>query len=318
MFDTGIMEPIEAEAPPDATTTVVATGSDLIEAVRQSSMLAEVVIGVWSGERTDAAAMNRLKAETGARGNVGRVVKNQLAGADGLLKDVVSAYNKIRSIHYQYTLPWVTDPHALRMTGPRLLPTALWDKYVTEIATARREGEALLDKFCQEYPALVARARENLGELADATYPTVDEIRSKFRAVVDWQPVPDGASFKGLPGSTLDRLSRVLSEKQERTARAAQRLMWEQVREELSHLRDRLADPEARFRVGTIENVRKLTELLPGWAVLDPERAQEIAADISAMLTGVSADAVRDNVALRERVAEQAGAVCGKLDAWGL
>ena len=69
---------------------------------------------------------------------MGRAIKNLLAGADEPLKAVHAAFAAVRARYYAFTLPWVSDPHAERQHGPRLLPNALLDQFVTDISAPLR------------------------------------------------------------------------------------------------------------------------------------------------------------------------------------
>ena len=294
----------------------ILTGEDLSEAVRSTAMLANVYISVWGAARTDHAIMDKAKSDAGATGNVGRAVKNLLAGADGSYRDCKGAYAAVRNHHYAITLPWVAD--ADRMRGPRLLPNMLFDKYMAEMSRLKRVALAALDKFIAEYPDAVNQARINLGALADANYPTPDEVRGAFKVSFDFEPIAAGSLFKGLPDAMLDKLARGLASKQARMAASASAAMWEQVRERVNHMVDRLSDNEATFRNSTIENVRELLALIPGWNVaLDP-RAAEIVGDIERMLSGVDAPNLRKSDELRAEIADRARSVAEKLNAWGL
>ena len=62
---------------------VTITHDDVGEAVRSTAVLADITLSMWGGERTDADLMAKVRADAGAVGNVGRVIKNMLAGADG-------------------------------------------------------------------------------------------------------------------------------------------------------------------------------------------------------------------------------------------
>jgi hypothetical protein len=296
---------------------------DIASAVQDCAMLADVTISMWGAERSDPAAMESIKRDAGAIGNVGKVVKNLLAGADGLLKDTRSAFSAVRTVHYGLTLPWVSDPHAERQRGPRLLPNMLWEKYTTEIAKARSVAYAKRDEFVAAYPGLVERARSNLGTLADARYPDAEEVRAQFKIVIDMEPIPPGSAFKGLPDRVLGKLSQALQQKQQRMIQSATQAMWAEARERVGHICERLTAKDdkgepARFKLTTIENVRELVTLLPGWNVTGDPRVEEIAADIQRMLAGVDSDAIRANDSVRADVAEQAQAVASKLSAWGL
>jgi hypothetical protein len=291
---------------------------DVTQAVREAAMLATVSISTWGAERSDKTLLEKVKADAGAVGDVGRLVKNMLAGADGKLKATISAFGAVRSVHYKYTLPWVTDPHAERQRGPRLLPHLLFQDYLAAVSKQKREAEGLLADFLADYPNLVNQAKANLGGMADAVYPTEADVKSRFRVHIDFEPIPAGQSFKGLPDHVLERLSLGLQKRQERMVADATRAMWEETRGRVQHIADRLADPESKFKSSTIENVRELITLLPGWNVTGNPLVAEVVEDIKQMLTGVDAKQLREGAELRGDVAGQAKRIADKLSSWGV
>lgn len=298
--------------------TPIETKRDVYEALRDTAMLADVAISAWSGMRTDKSIMDRAKAEAGATGNVGRAVKNMLAGADGLLSDARSAFSAIRMKHYALTLPWITDPHAERQRGARLLVNELFERYMEELGTQRRRAYQALDKFLDDYPDAIERARANLGTLADATYPTADEVRGLFSVALDIEPLPSGADFKSLPDQTLRKLSAGLARRQAARIESAQAAVFEEVRTRVRTLAERMGDPEARFRASTVEHVRDLGSVLGAWNITDDPRIAELENDIKRMISGVDAEKLREHADVRADVAEQASAVVDKLSGWGL
>lgn len=295
------------------------TNTDVADAVRETALLVDVSISMWAAERSDPKAMAKVKEDAGAVGNVGRVVKNMLAGADTLLRDTRTAFHNVRLAHYAITLPWTSDPQAVRQRGPRLLPTMLWQRYTTVVGKAREAAYEQLDEFVDAYPAAVSQAKANLGLLAEVNYPTAEEIRTQFRVRIDFEPIPAGAAFKGLPDLMLGKLSYALAAKQARMIQAANAAMWEAVHERVGHIAAVLGDPDKSFKATTIENVRDLITLIPGWNVTADQRAAEIAADIEQMLAGVkNREQVVKNDDLRRDVAAKAQAVTDKLSSWGL
>jgi hypothetical protein len=291
---------------------------DLNDAVRATAMLADITIYMWSGERSDADVTNKIRADNQATGDVGRFVKKLLAGVDGPLKNTQSAFNAVRMRHYALTLPWVSDPNAMRQSGPRLLPNMLFERYMADMSKAKRTATALLDAFIAQYPDLVVQARSNLGGLADAVYPSPEDVRARFRVSFDFEPIPAGQSFQGLPDHLLGKLSANLAAKQNRMVSAANNAMWETVRERVAHIVERLGNADAMFKATTIENTRELITLIPGWNVVADPRALEIAADIENMLAGVTADTVRADGAQRMEVAQTAQRITDKIAQWGL
>lgn len=307
------------------TTTIpeALTQADLSEAVRATAMLADITVSLWSGERSDAKLMDKIKADADAVGNVGKVIKNMLAGVDAMLKETKGVYNQVRSRHFAMTLPWVSDPHASRVSGPRLLPNVLFERYLDEMSKARRAALAQLDRFIDAYPDLVVQAKANLGTLADLDYPDQAAVRAAFRVSFDFEPIPHGTQFRGLGPNMLEKLSKGLATKQQRMVATATNAMWETVRERITYMVERLAGKDAQgkdsvFREATIENVRELLVLLPGWDVVGSGHAAEVVRDISDMLGGVDVKTLRTKPTVRQVVANQGQALVEKLNNWGV
>jgi hypothetical protein len=294
------------------------TSTDLDKAIQEAALLAHVKISVWAGTRTDASVLEQLKQQHGATGDVGRMVKNTMAGADAPLKATNSAFQAVRTHHYSLTLPWVSDQNANRQTGPRLLPHHLFQRYLTEIGTLKREAIAKLDEFMPEYPSLVQRAKANLGGMADAIYPSEDEVRASFRIHQDFEPIPDGTGFRGLPENVIERLSHHLNRRQQNQITIATGAMWDEVKERVSRLVDRLADEDNKFKEASVRNVRELVTLLPGWNITNDPRVVEVTNAIQTMLDGVEAVDLRKDTKLRAATANDAKKITDKLAKWGI
>jgi hypothetical protein len=287
-------------------------------------MLADITISIWSGSRTDNNLLEGVKKQHHATGNVGKVIKNLLAGADEPLKATRSAYMAVRLKHYELTLPWVSDPHATRQSGPRLLPNALFNEYNTQLARLRRAALTQLEDLCAQYPDLVTKAKHNLGTMADSSYPTVDELRNSFRVSFDFEPIPDNAAFRGLDENTLERLGKRLAKKQETQLAEAQKAMWTEAKKRIEHLVEKLTlrSPEGeagpKFKSATVEHVRSLITLLPGWNIAGDPKISEVVEEIKVLLRGVTAEELRKAPAARSAVARHARSVADKMASWGV
>lgn len=299
--------------------TAAISENDLAEAVRSTALLADLTVSMWGAERTDYKIMDEAKITHGAVGNVGRAIKNLMAGRDTELKDVRAAYAQARVLHGQLTLPWISNPNADKQKGPRLLPNMLFQRYATEMGRLKRGAEAKLDAWLVEYPRLALEAQGNLGGLANPKdYPSPEGVRSAFSLRFDFEPIPARSAFRGLPDGMVEKLGARLQAKQEAAALASQAAMWERVRKVVGHLVERLADPDTGFKTVTIENTRELCTLLPGFNVTGDGRVPAVVADIDRMLAGVDAKSIREDANLRGDVVTKARAITDKLDQWGL
>jgi hypothetical protein len=195
----------------------------------------------------------------------------------------------------------------------------LFDKYLTQMSTLRREAHVQLDRFVDAYPDLVVRAQANLAGLAKPEdYPTAEQVRGLFKLTFDFSPIPAATAFTGLPDGMLERLGAQLRKRQEAAVAASQAAMWERVRESITHLVDRLTDPKTIFKANTVDGVRELIMLLPGFNCAGDDRVTTVVEDIKSMLYDVNAEKLRKNQNVRADVVKQAHAINAKLDQWGL
>lgn len=300
-------------------TTSVDTATEVHTALRATAMLVDVSISKWGGTVSDAAALEEIKIQKGATGDVGRFMKNLLAGHDAELRALNSSLDAIRTTHYKLTLPWVLNNQdgAGRNRGARLLPTALFDRYTKEIGMLRRNMMQRRDAFLAVYEQRAMEAKINLGELAHNTeYPTVDRLRNSFGVVVDFAPIPDGSHFTGLPDATLQKLGSALNERVDRMVSTAMEHAWTLVRDRLKHTWDRLADPDKKFHASMVEHNRELVELLKAFNITGDPRLEEIRQEIAQHIAPASADELRDNVESRTSVASEARRLLDRLNEW--
>lgn len=293
---------------------------DVTQAVRETAMLADVTISVWGAEKSDPKIITKAKEDAGAVGNVGRAVKNLLAGADAEYKAVKAAYAAVRAQHYELTLPWVSDPHAERLRGPRLLPVALWDRYIEAMQAKKRVATQALDAFIHVYPQRIAEAQENLAGLADPNdYPDVDAVRGVFRLSFDFEPIPSTINFQGLPQATIEALEAQMHKRQQTMLDGAMRAMWAEVRDRMNRLCQITGTGEPRrLRESLVVSVTELTELMPGWNVAQDERADEIVSAIGAVVGDRTAAQIRETEGAMQEIAARAQGVLDKLGEWGL
>lgn len=305
----------------DGTTQITTISDDLNQVVRDTALLAKLSISTWSGLRTDKELLNQLKAQHGAHGDVGKVVKNQLAGADAELKAARSAYGACRQRHYELTLRW-----SLSDRGPRLLPNLVFDKYLTEMGALKRRAEELRDVFLSAYPQLAAAGKANLGTMADAIYPSVEEVGAAFHIAFDFEPIPDSATaFTGLSEGAMHKLQAVMVQRQKALWAGAQAEMWANVSTKVKHLVERLSavdsakEPsEVRFFASSIDHVRDLLTLLPGWNCTGDTRVDHVVAELQAMLAGLDTKSVKDSAGVRSDAIKKGQSVMDQLQAWGL
>jgi hypothetical protein len=291
--------------------------TDLAQAVREAAVLATVKVSVWSGVKTDAALVEELKKVHQARGNVGKLLKNVMAGADAHLKKVNSAYHAVRQQHYDTSLAWVGNSSDDRKKGPRLVPHTLFDTYIHTIGKKKREAEDILEDYLPKHLGYAREAQRNLSTMADQFYPSEDEVRAKFKITVDFEPIPNSVGFTGLPPGAYERLSKNLNKRLRLQIDGAQKEMFEKAYERIEHLVGLLADEDKKFKEASIRHVRELITLLPGWNVAGNPHVTGICNDIENLLAGVDPEDLRKDKTLRASTVVEAQAIADKLKQLG-
>ena len=293
--------------------------TDILQAVRESAVLADVSISMWGGTKTDGKLLNDLKTQHGATGDVGTVNKKLLAGADELLKKTRTAFSAVRLRHYELTLPWVSDPHATRQEGARLLPHLITERYMSEMSALKRAAVNQLEEFLAAYPDLIVQAKANLGSMVgNTTYPTVDELRSSFRVHFDFEPLPAASNFQGLDSFMLERLTKGLQKKQQRQVVDASAAMWKRAAKPVRKLIERLENADTTIKEPTIEALREIVTLLPGWNLTGDPQMAEVTEEINELISGLDAKTLRTNEVVRSEVIAGAKRVQDKMTQWGL
>lgn len=308
-------EAVQAET--ETMTTEADVKEGLVESLRATAMLADVTVGVWSGERSDADAMKKLAADAGATGNVGRVIKNLMAGADERLKQTKSAFAAVRAAHRSLTQPWPSQAHTDRLNGPRLLPNILFETYVSTVGAAKSHASQTLETMLEHYEMDKTKAIENLNGMAkEEDYPSTDELRRLFYARIDFEPLPAHTGFTNLPPHFASKLAETLRQKQERLMLSAQDYLWRTLRERVEHGALKFGDPEARFKNTTIEGLVELPGLVRGWNVLRDARADEAASMVEEAMRGVTPKSIRKDDTLRAVAGSRLQDVVRRLDEW--
>jgi hypothetical protein len=259
----------------------------------------------------DAATMN--DADAGAF----EVRKRLLSGADSMLKTIHKAIDEARAAHYEMTLPWTTTSmqDIGRRTGGRLLPNTLFVEYTTVMAQKKQQMQDALAKFIPEYPKLVEAARKNLGKRFDAReYPNPSSIASHFDLSFDFQPIPKGDDFKGLPQVQLDALARKINDNTQKQAENAMQEVWMRLYDVVAKMAERLSSPDKLFHNTLVQNVRDTARLLAHLNVTHDAKVEALRKKVEKHLCQHEPKELRENQTIRMQVAAHAQSIIDEMN----
>lgn len=218
--------------------------------LHERAMLINVSVSQWTARKHDQKASREVASQHGAK-DAGRF--NKLLIDSSQLKPMSQATNAIREYHYSHTLPWSDD-------GRRLLPSAMYFTYTTEMRALIDKFNAAADQFAARYQTLIQAERVRLGTLYDPNdYPA--DIRSRFSVVLSPEPVPAANDFRVDIGKDIAKVrAEIEAATAEREAKALSSL-WARGKEVVQNVYDKLVDPDAIFRDSLIDHVQTFIDV---------------------------------------------------------
>lgn len=268
--------------------------------ISSSSMLVELNISVWTGNKVDKTVTRQVTDDNSATSDAGQFRKNLTAGSS-LRKELADYAAACRLRHNQLTMPWADR-------GPRLLPTSLFFDYKAEMNGRQTYFEDKQEQFFRDYPRLLADAPKHLGALYDPEdYPSVEEVRSKFGFRLVFTPVPESGDFRlDLPKQELEEMRAQYDTAFDSRLAEAMREPWDRLHKTLSGMTKKLSDVEAapdgtvtRWHDTFIGNAAELCKMLTHLNLTKDPTLEQARRDLEKAIAGVDIDDVKEDPGVR-------------------
>jgi hypothetical protein len=225
--------------------------------ITERAMLAAIHISIWTAVKHDRKVSRDVANQHGAHESAGRYNKKLLQGAEKL-EALRTLAGQIRQYFYKITLPWSDE-------GLRLLPAHFYFELTGKMREFDQVFAQQVDEFLAVYPNYIEQVRPELnGLFREEDYPSVEKLRSKFALKLEVLPIPSGNDFRVTLSE--EEQARVTCEIDASVRQSLQRGtedLWTRLKGVVTHLVDRLNDPESRFHSSLITNVFDLVDLLP-------------------------------------------------------
>jgi hypothetical protein len=276
--------------------------------ITQKAMLAAVHISIWTATKHDRKVSREVANRHGAKERAGRYNKQLLQGA-ARLEDLRTVAGQIRQHFYKITLPWSDD-------GFRLLPS----HFYFDLTTRMREFEAGfssgVDQFLDVYPDYIREAHAELGSLfREEDYPSADKLREKFNVKLEVLPIPTGDDFRvALSAEEQARVAREIDANVRQSLTRGTEDLWKRLRDVVSHMADRLSEPETRFHANLVTNIFDLVSLLPQLNVNQDPDLERFAEQIRNSLCNYTAQDLKKNDFLRATTVAEAVGIVTQMD----
>ena len=280
--------------------------------ITSSAVLVEQSISVWTANKLDRSATDKIITDNSAASNAAQVRKNLMAGSS-LRKDIADFAAGCRLWHNTKTLPWADR-------GSRLLPTSLFLDYKQEANLRRDKFNAQVDTFLANYPSLVQTAGNYLGSLFNPDdYPSVDEVATKFNYKLVFSPVPDGNDFRlDVPQQELDEIKSQYASDFDARMQDAMKDAWERLHKTLTHMSDKLDgtddDKKKRFHDTFITNAQDLCGLLSHLNVTKDPQLESARKQLESALTLTDVGLIKESSFARDELKTKVANVLGQFE----
>jgi hypothetical protein len=265
--------------------------------ISSSSVLVELNISVWTANKLDRDATNKLTADSGAAVDAAQVRKNLMAGTT-LRKDIADFAAGCRLWHNARTLPWSDR-------GPRLLPTSLFLPYKQEANQRRDTFMRMTDKFRKEYPKLLETRAMAMGDLHNAAdYPHVDEVMDKFGFRLVFSPVPESGDFRlDIPTQDLEEIRQEYDTNFVTRIEEAMRTPWEKLHEMLAGMSAKLTesddDTKKRWHDTFVTNAQDMCGMLTHLNITGDPKLEAARRQLEQAIINIDIDDIKEEVGVR-------------------
>jgi hypothetical protein len=276
--------------------------------ITERAMLAAVHISIWTAVKHDRKVSRDVAQQHGAHVGAGRYNKQLLNGAEKL-EELRALAGQIRQHFYKITLPWSDE-------GFRLLPS----NFYFDLMARMREFEASFDQgvenFLAVYPQYIDQVRPELnGLFREEDYPSVEKLREKFGVKLEVLPIPSGADFRvQMSAEEQARVAREIDSNVRQSLSRGTEDLWKRLRDVVSHMVDRLSEPESRFHASMVTNVCDLVEILPRLNVKGDADLNRLAGEVRQRLCNHSSQDLKKHDLLRVTTATNAADIVAEMD----
>jgi hypothetical protein len=277
--------------------------------ITERAMLAAVHISIWTAIKHDRKVSREVAEQHGAHAGAGRYNKQLLREAERL-ESLRSLSGQIRQYFYKITLPWSDE-------GYRLLPAHFYFELTTKMREFEQAFAQQVEEFLAVYPNYIQQVRPELnGLFREEDYPSTDKLRNKFGVRLEVLPIPSGNDFRvTLSEEEQARVAREIDENVRQSLQKGTEDLWTRLKGVVTHMVDRLNEPESRFHASLVTNICELVELLPRLNVNQDEELNRFAGEIRDRLCGFTARDLKKNEILRAATANDAAEILTKMDA---
>jgi len=265
----------------------------------QKAMLVHLKINQWTARKFDKDATTLVASNYSVDENVGRYNKELVPKK--AIRKIQKAVSALRAYHYENTLPWGDST--------RLLPSANYMAYTSEIRNLKSEFDAAVAEFVSNYQNYITDAQTRLGAMFNnQDYPSISQIAGLYGVDVQINPLPEVEDFRVmLQEDDVKQIKKDIEDRMSKAQEDAMLSLWQRLYDTVSNMAKQLADTDNnKFHDTLVGNIQDLVNLLPRLNITNDNDLEQMRQEISDKLCVYSSKELKKDNIIRTQVAQDA------------
>lgn len=274
--------------------------------LKEKALIVTLKISTWMATKKDPEVTNKVNHDYEAH-NSGSFTKNLIKSS--VLDEVKKISSEARVVFNSLTLPWFND-------GSRILPSQSYFRFAAKMDELKVKYENKVQSFLNHYQYSREGAKARLGKMFNPDdYPSQQELERKFNFKVILTPFPDSNDFRiDLSEAERFKIKQDLEKQIQKTTEDAMRSLYQRIDKAVSKMRERLSDPDNKFKNSLVGNLKDIVEVLPYLNIKNDPELNNLLDNIKNNLL-VDPDDLRSDKNLRKNTADKADALLKKINA---
>lgn len=271
--------------------------------LKEKVMIVNLSISQWTARKHDKKITREVEQSHNAKDS-GRF--NKILIATEALKNIQKVAGQARTFHYFNTLPWGDN-------GDRILSSKNYFNYVGEMSKIKTEFNSCVQDFISQYPTYKEDARIRLNGMFDeADYPSVGLIKEKFSIAFSFMPIPDAEDMRiQIQEEEVTKIRQEVQLQLDFRVDNSINEILKRCRSVVSHMSEKLLDPEAVFRDSLVTNISTLIDVIPLLNFNDDGHVKEVVRMLKPLC--VDPEDLRQDTVFRREVGLRAANILNKI-----
>ena len=285
--------------------------------ISSSALRVGLSISMPAMRKMDKRATSQVISQNNARKGAANVSKKLIMS--NAHDDLTKLVAQIRAFHREQTVPWGD-------LGDRLISSEALIDYRNNMAQLEDEFWDLAKRTEDEYPQAVAQAQLQqtvLGYMFNENeYPSVEQLRHKFKFSLVFEAVPDVGDFRVDIGNQAasemrEQYKQVLADRINAVKQDLAELLLEPLQRMSKGLDYAEGEKPTGFRDTLVDNVLSIVELMRTCNLSNDARLADVQQQLRATLSGVTPDGLRRDPNLRARTKQNVDQIIKNLPSLG-